>query len=622
MGGGLERAEHEAFAAPARPLWGFWRGGWATTRAPGVAQGGLARGRRRGIVAPILGWALMIGCVEEREVLSATKLVAPTPRAAGTPRRPPASKFPRVSSCPKELAAIERIDRVLSRGCGPVAIRAGYRLDAGSLTVEPGVELVFDRDAELRLGLGAATKVRIVGEPGAPVVMRGVDGGGWRGIRLYSGADDALLEQVVIEGAGDPDLGALYVESQRVSVVGVTMRAIAGLGIYVRSSGSLARFALNDLEGVATTVAAVLPAGSMAAVSADNRFGADTRLRLLGGLLTASCRWEDPGVPVIVSGGVEVAGEALATLTLAPGLELRFDADGYINVGYYNPGELIAVGSAERPIVMTSTADSRQPGAWRGVSLYKHARARLEGVTMRYGGRLVDRGVLFANGEAEVAIRGCTFQDNAAGVVLDRAEVRLREFSGNSFVGTPRPLTLAPATLGAIGEGCSFGGEAVTLNEGAVTGDARWRDLGAPIEVLGPIEVEGATLTIAAGVELVVHDGFSLSVGRRAPAALKIEGAPARPVKIRGRSERRGTWDAIALYPASHDSSLDHLHLRNAGGEAAVQVLGSASATVTGLRCDRCFAPALTWSCDARIEVGEVLASEGSPPPVASPRCE
>lgn len=540
---------------------------------------------------------------------------------SSAPRRV-SSRLVLVDTCPAELQSPEVVDRVIPAGCPPIPVRRGYRLDGGSLTVEPGNELVFEPGSEFALGNDKPARVRLHGAPDRPIVLHAVGGAAWQGIRLHEGAAGAEFESVVIEGAGDPDRGAIYVESTGVSFEAVTLRAVTGLGVYVRQGAGLARFDRNHLESLEGPNAMLLPASSMAAVGPDNRFPADSRIRLMGATLAESCVWQDPGIPVVIAGRVEIAGEREAVLSLSPGLELRFDEGGYINVGYYDPGALIAAGTGERPIVMTSILAERGPGSWRGINLYKHARADLRHVIFEHGGRYVDRGVLYANSEAEVGLLDCTFRDNAAGVVLQHDAIRLRDFSGNRFLDTPRPLTLAPGVLGRLGEGNEFGGEPLLLEEGEVTADATWRSPGVPIEALGPVAVDGATLTLAAGLTLQVRDGFTLDVGLRDPASLQVRGLPGAPVTIRGVNDKRGTWDAILLHPLAHDNRIAGLELRNAGGDAAVQVLGSADAAVQGLRCARCFAPALSWSCDSRVEVGEVKASDGTPAATLAPRCE
>ncbi len=564
--------------------------------------------------------------------------VDPKPEAApeksSPAQRVAPSPYTRVDGCPERLAEIETVDRFIPQGCGPVRVDKTYRLDAGSLTVEPGVVLEFEPGAELALGLLKTTKVALLGSKESPVILRPAPPEGpdevleeqrrWPGIRLYKGASNAVLEHVLLESVGDPDRGAIYIESEGVTVDKVEMRGVAGLAIYVNSKGSLRSFAGNTIRELVGPTSMFLPAASMRAVQEDNELPAGSSIRLLGDHLRGKHRWADPGVPVIVGGRVEIAGsqEKPADVTFSAGLELHFDEDGYLNVGYYDPGVLAVEGTADSPVLFTSH-ESRGPGAWRGVNLYKHASASFTHTVFEHGARYVDRGVIYANSEAGVSLRDVTFRDNRSGIVLYRDKIQLEAFSGVRFERTPRPLMIDPEVFAAVGEGNSFGGERVIIDDGVIERDTVWRDPGAPVELRGPLSVDGATLTLAAGLQLMARDGFGLEVGKEEPAALRVEGGEGRPVKILGLNDRRGTWDAIHLYGGaeSPESELRGLYLRNAGGDAAVYVHANTRAKVDDLTCSGCFSPTLTWECSATVEVGAVEALGGTPKAVAKPRC-
>lgn len=86
----------------------------------------------------------------------------------------------------------------------------------------------------------------------------------------------------------------------------------------------------------------------------------------------------DRGVPYRVgdslgSGELRVGGgEGVATLTIEPAVELRFKAGGLLSIEHFTTdepasGALVAVGTADAPIVFTSAADVPQAGDWVGI---------------------------------------------------------------------------------------------------------------------------------------------------------------------------------------------------------------------------------------------------------------
>jgi hypothetical protein len=86
----------------------------------------------------------------------------------------------------------------------------------------------------------------------------------------------------------------------------------------------------------------------------------------------------------------DASGGTTPTLTIEPGVELRFD--DYLQVGFFTkgvtnqPGRLLAVGTAAKPIVFTSSKSTRTAGDWPGIFLLNAAGSRLEHVRIEYAG--------------------------------------------------------------------------------------------------------------------------------------------------------------------------------------------------------------------------------------------
>src|SRR5690606_35830423 len=57
-----------------------------------------------------------------------------------------------VADCPAFLTGVEAKARTIASSCGPVRVRGQYRVDGGTLTLEPGVELRFEQNAVLEVG--------------------------------------------------------------------------------------------------------------------------------------------------------------------------------------------------------------------------------------------------------------------------------------------------------------------------------------------------------------------------------------------------------------------------------------------------------------------------------------
>src|SRR5207253_1534769 len=108
-------------------------------------------------------------------------------------------------------------------------------------------------------------------------------------------------------------------------------------------------------------------------------------------------------------------------------------------------------------------------------------------------------------------------------------------------------------------------------------------------------------------------DGTAIRVGTNDNAGLRLQGSADKPVKFAGLRDEAGSWEAIYLRSNSRDSILENVVLRDAGGDAGVEVGGGANAKITNLKCEKCAAAALSYECDSKVTASGVSAAEGTP---------
>ncbi len=121
--------------------------------------------------------------------------------------------------------------------------------------------------------------------------------------------------------------------------------------------------------------------------------GADTEV---GGLICTDTTWDMAGSPYVVTanaGGSIMIG-CDATLTVAPGVEVRFAHGLGVTVGHsaIGSGALVARGTSASPILLTSNApyqdpnNAAEPGDWVAIYLTDYA------VDATYAGDLYESG--------------------------------------------------------------------------------------------------------------------------------------------------------------------------------------------------------------------------------------
>src|SRR5690606_36341872 len=77
--------------------------------------------------------------------------------------------------------------------------------------------------------------------------------------------------------------------------------------------------------------------------------------------------WEKQPVPWIVVDSIEVNGEDNPVLTIEAGTVLRFPQGTWLRVGGSDPGQLIAQGAADDPVVFESSQPTPAAGSWLGI---------------------------------------------------------------------------------------------------------------------------------------------------------------------------------------------------------------------------------------------------------------
>jgi hypothetical protein len=327
-----------------------------------------------------------------------------------------------------------------------------------------------------------------------------------------------------------------------------------------------------------------------------------------------------PYVPTqdLVIEGTDTA-DGVTTLTLEPGVEVRFNSNRDLNVGSASSsgdaGALIADGNtgpgAPARIVFTSAAQAPAPGDWRGIDLQRKADPAtvLDNVAIRYAGT-GSNGALRLQQEAPetLVINDVEFTESGSfDIWLSDGVQEITNCTLESFFYNTRNATATWTgnTFDDFGERTSRvdiddGGEVShgnTFNKvpGAVlevlsdtfnnvmTLDQTWGPAPGPYVPTQDLVVEGTdtadgvtTLTLEPGVEVRFNSNRDLFIGNSSgsgdPGAVIADGstgpgAPARVVFTSNQeSPAPGDWGRIELRRQADPSTrLDHAAIRYAG---------------------------------------------------------
>jgi hypothetical protein len=263
-----------------------------------------------------------------------------------------------------------------------------------------------------------------------------------------------------------------------------------------------------------------------------------------------------------------------ATLTILPGTTVLMQASGLLNVTPLSDvgSHLVAVGTADQPIVFTSASADPLPGDWQCVRIgVNGSNSQLEHVTFEYGGA-----PCAATGagspttlEIEAPLRGIqnvTVRDSLNYGMMLFSSAAVRAFSDNHFARNGQASILIDAhQIFQLGTGNVFedADDHIDVIEGSgIESNGTWLKQGVPFRVQNMGVTPGYNVTIAAGVRFEMSgtiDAFN--------ANFNIEGTEADPVVFTSaqKEPKPGDWGCLLYSYSEVTPRIDHAIFEYAG---------------------------------------------------------
>ena len=272
--------------------------------------------------------------------------------------------------------------------------------------------------------------------------------------------------------------------------------------------------------------------------------------------LTAACS------PYIITDDIYLDGNA--TLTIEPGVTLKFETGIGLRMGYDGAAKLVAVGTAATPITFTSAVSTPAAGDWTGLALWDGTMggtalayasvqycgasggACIEGDGVKPGRVSIDHVTIShvgagANGiqednDANFAISNCTFNDILAAPAQQYAI-----------------SVIAPSFAGIDSTNVFNGGAMIEIAGDTLSATTTWKNPGTQIAVTSDLFLEGTpapVLTIAAGSIFKFADDTEFRIGYSGGGNLKAIGTQASPITFTSldQSPAPGSWMGITVW--------------------------------------------------------------------------
>lgn len=277
--------------------------------------------------------------------------------------------------------------------------------DGGLLELGPGVEIQLAETSGIDVRGGqlvargtAEAPVRIIPRGALPWLQLGVTAPGKLSLThtiLEHGGGDKFTFNAALVARGDGTLPldpVLHVDH-------VTVRNAGGIGVLVE------RFAAFDAESTDLTITGsafqaarvALPAVSTLPTGAYAGNAIDAIVIDASQTVVDSDTFRDRGVPYVSTSTIGVkppAGDRMARLVIEPGVTLKFPRGQGMVIGAGSsssaawPGELVAVGTPEKPIVFSSAEPVPAAGDWMGIYFqgYRPTGNRIAQARVEYAG--------------------------------------------------------------------------------------------------------------------------------------------------------------------------------------------------------------------------------------------
>lgn len=310
-----------------------------------------------------------------------------------------------------------------------------------------------------------------------------------------------------------------------------------------------------------------------------------------GGAVTTDRTLSKACSPYTIATDINVNGNA--TLTIEPGVTLRFASDTVLSIGYSTAAKIAAIGTAAAPIVFTSSNATPGAGDWVGVQLWGNTTngTKLSYVTFDYCGANGDACFIGAGVKPNrVTVDHVTFANVGAGsnAIWQKDLDSSFAISNCTFSDIPSTPTQQYAisvyaqSFAGIDSTNTFNGNAmVELMGGTISTATSWKNIGTVVAVTDDLDIGGTAtpaLTIAAGSTFKFAANHGIALGYSNPGSLVLAGTATAKITLTSLAGTPGAgdWNGIILWSNS-SAKIQYSTILYAGSTTASTSYGAVS---------------------------------------------
>ncbi|OYT16097.1 MAG: hypothetical protein B7C24_09555 [Bacteroidetes bacterium 4572_77] len=287
-------------------------------------------------------------------------------------------------------------------------IRFGAVGQGSTLNIEKGTHFRMMEDAQWDIAYWDGEYATIIahGTPEEPIVFTSASpapsAGDWVGLIFEDGANNCSFNYCVFEYGGSNDYyGTINVKNAAVGFRYCQFLNSQYYGIRMKDNAYFTDFGNNTFANTGIYPITIWP-NYVHTITGENTFEQgsaicvdnDCELDIAGNYI-----WSNQTAPYIVDGFLRVGSAgAGVSLQIEAGTVLKFTSGGGLQIPYWADtyGTLVAIGSAEEPILFTSADPLPNPGDWKGIwfdegsynSIINHCEIKYAGGSYDYWGAI------------------------------------------------------------------------------------------------------------------------------------------------------------------------------------------------------------------------------------------
>lgn len=424
-----------------------------------------------------------------------------------------------------------------------------------TLTIQPGTVIKFAAGASLTFGYYSNTTLIANGTANNPIIFKSTallpTAGAWEGLYFYDKTlnNTSLAFCNIQHAGGNTDRGAINLYNCDIAINNCNISNSGAFGIYTtyaNNKGGFVTFAGNTINTPAK-YGIVLDAQKISTIGTGNTFTNAKGVLITGDFRSTTAQiWKNLGLPYIVNSEVDIDGN----LTIEAGTTFKFDANGWIVVGYYSTTTFIADGTSTSPITFTSTAIAPTAGAWIGITFYPLTltNSKMNYCVVDFAGSNAQNGAVNLQGSSIIFTNNTIRNSAAYGILLDEAS-GFQAFNNNTINTCVKHLiSISTKHLPELGVPNTF--TAGTGKGIEVSGNVRytspviWKKQTVDFYITGgELDIDG-DLTIEAGSKFLFVDDSYFYFGYYATTKVTAIGTASTPILFTSAASSpvAGTW--------------------------------------------------------------------------------